>query len=71
MHTNFAPQWKGRYLSSNANLTVTDKHGKNVSVPVGGNRFAKFKTRKGKSVVSFGVLYAFSGAWKGATGEHN
>lgn len=36
MHTNFAPQLKGRYLSSNANITVPDKHGKPISVPVGG-----------------------------------
>lgn len=36
MHANFAPQLKGRYLSSNANITVPDKHGKPTSVPVGG-----------------------------------
>jgi hypothetical protein len=46
VHENFAPKWKGRYLSSNANITVTDKSGKKKSVPVGGNRFSKFKTRK-------------------------
>ena len=36
MYTDFAPHWKGRYLSSNVNITVADKHGNPVSVPVGG-----------------------------------
>jgi hypothetical protein len=35
MHYNFAPKFNGRYLSSNVNLTISDKNGKNVSVPVG------------------------------------
>ena len=36
MYKTFAPKMNGRYLSSNVNITVFDKHGKNVSVPVGG-----------------------------------
>ncbi|KAJ6495385.1 Metallo-dependent phosphatase-like protein [Mycena sanguinolenta] len=54
MHENFAPHFPGRYLSSNVNITVGG-----VSVPVG-SRFAKFKTRKGRSVTSLGVLYDFT-----------
>ncbi|KAF7344437.1 Metallophos domain-containing protein [Mycena sanguinolenta] len=53
-YENFAPHFPGRYLSSNVNITVGG-----VSVPVG-NRFAKFKTRKGRSVTSVGVLYDFT-----------
>ncbi|KAG6860089.1 hypothetical protein C0995_015865, partial [Termitomyces sp. Mi166 len=44
MHLNFVPKFKGRYLSSNANITLPDKDGNLVSVPVG-ERYAKFKTR--------------------------
>jgi len=36
MHTNFVPKLNGRYLSSNVNITVFDKKGAKVSVPVGG-----------------------------------
>ena len=36
MYKNFAPKLNGRYLSSNVNITVADKHGNPVSVPVGG-----------------------------------
>jgi hypothetical protein len=36
MYANFAPKLNGRYLSSNVNITVFDKHGAKVSVPVGG-----------------------------------
>ena len=45
MHTDFAPYWNGRYLSSNANITIPDSNdaSQNVSVPVG-DRFAKFTT---------------------------
>ncbi|KAI0359543.1 hypothetical protein OH77DRAFT_1035258 [Trametes cingulata] len=60
MYKNFAPQLKGRYLSSNVNITVLNEHGEAVSVPVG-SRFAKFKTRKGRKVTSLGVLYDFTG----------
>jgi len=60
MHTNFVPKLNGRYLSSNVNITVFDKTGKNVSVPVG-DRFTKFKTRLGRQVTALGVLYNFDG----------
>ena len=36
MYKNFVPKLNGRYLSSNVNITIADKHGKPVSVPVGG-----------------------------------
>ncbi|PSS37383.1 hypothetical protein PHLCEN_2v773 [Hermanssonia centrifuga] len=60
MYQNFVPKLNGRYLSSNVNITVADKHGKPVSVPVG-ERFTKFKTQKGRSVTALGVLYDFTG----------
>ncbi|KAH9485630.1 Secreted protein [Psilocybe cubensis] len=60
MHQNFAPSLKGRYLSSNVNITVLNEKGQVVSVPVG-ERFAKFKTRKGRKVTSLGVLFDFTG----------
>ncbi|KAI5117465.1 hypothetical protein M0805_004068 [Coniferiporia weirii] len=60
MHTNFAPFWKGRYLSSNVNITVFDEKQNPISVPVG-ERFVKFETRKGRKVTSIGVLYDFTG----------
>ena len=66
MHKNFAPRYPGRYLSSNVNITIPDANGNLVSVPVG-NRFAKFKTRKGRKVTSFGVLYDFTGNAKNTT----
>ncbi|KAG6916331.1 hypothetical protein DXG01_007314 [Tephrocybe rancida] len=66
MHLNFVPKFKGRYLSSNVNITLPDKHGNYVSVPVG-DRYAKFKTRKGRQVTSLGVLYDFTGAAKNTT----
>uniref|UniRef100_A0A0W0FQK1 Calcineurin-like phosphoesterase domain-containing protein n=1 Tax=Moniliophthora roreri TaxID=221103 RepID=A0A0W0FQK1_MONRR len=59
MHQNFAPALDGRYLSSNVNITVVDENNNAVSVPVG-NRFAKFTTRKGRSVTAFGVLFEFT-----------
>lgn len=34
-YQNFAPKLKGRYLSSNVNITVLNESGKVVSVPVG------------------------------------
>ncbi|TFY58874.1 hypothetical protein EVJ58_g6139 [Rhodofomes roseus] len=61
MYTNFAPYWNGRYLSSNVNITVyTGSGNETTSVPVG-ERFVKFKTGKGRSVTSLGVLYDFTG----------
>ncbi|KZV60412.1 hypothetical protein PENSPDRAFT_760009 [Peniophora sp. CONT] len=55
MHDNFAPRFPGRYLSSNANITIN-----NVSEPVG-ERFAKFTTSKGRKVTALGVIYHFTG----------
>ncbi|KAG6816708.1 hypothetical protein H0H87_003683 [Tephrocybe sp. NHM501043] len=66
MHLNFAPKFNGRYLSSNANITLPNKHGKLVSVPVG-DRYAKFKTRKGRKVTSLGVLFDFTAFAKNTT----
>ncbi|KAL0955634.1 hypothetical protein HGRIS_001867 [Hohenbuehelia grisea] len=66
MHNNFAPKLKGRYLSSNVNITIADKKGKTSSVPVG-SRFAKFKTRKGRKITAFGVLFDFTGNDKNTT----
>ncbi|KAL6305140.1 Metallo-dependent phosphatase-like protein [Sparassis latifolia] len=60
MYTNFVPYMNGRYLSSNVNITVFDESNNPVSVPVG-ERYVKFKTRKGRSVTSIGVLYDFTG----------
>ncbi|KAJ7204707.1 Metallo-dependent phosphatase-like protein [Mycena pura] len=61
MFKNFAPHFPGRYLTSNVNITVNG-----VSVPVG-SRFAKFKTRKGRSVTALGVLYDFTDNDEGTT----
>ncbi|KDQ16095.1 hypothetical protein BOTBODRAFT_107742 [Botryobasidium botryosum FD-172 SS1] len=60
MHLNFAPQWDGRYLSSNVNITIPDKDGKATSVPVG-DRYTKFKTKRGRKVTAFGVIFNFTG----------
>ncbi|KAF8885967.1 Metallo-dependent phosphatase-like protein [Infundibulicybe gibba] len=39
MYNNFAPRFNGRYLTSNVNITVADKHGKSVTVPIGSEPF--------------------------------
>ncbi|KAF9494150.1 hypothetical protein BDN71DRAFT_1590561 [Pleurotus eryngii] len=65
-HTNFAPQLKGRCPTSNANTTVADNKENAFSVPVG-NRFAKFRTRKGRRVTAFGVLFSFTSNVKNTT----
>ncbi|KZV66465.1 hypothetical protein PENSPDRAFT_612594 [Peniophora sp. CONT] len=61
MYKNTVPKFHGRYLSSNVNITVN-----NVSVPVG-ERFAKFKTAKGRKVTALGVLFDFTGNGAGTT----
>ena len=68
MHTDFAPHWNGRYLSSNANITIPSSSdpSQNVSVPVG-ERFAKFTTTLGKKVTSLGVLFDFTANDNGTT----
>ncbi|KAH9485631.1 hypothetical protein JR316_0002541 [Psilocybe cubensis] len=58
-HQNFAPSLKGRYLTSNVNITLLNDAGQVVSVPIG-ERFVKFKTRKGRKVTSLGVLFDFT-----------
>ncbi|KAG6382133.1 Metallo-dependent phosphatase-like protein [Boletus reticuloceps] len=50
MYTNFVPHLNGRYLSSNANITIFNSDGEVVSVPVGS-----------EYVTSLGVLYDFTG----------
>ena len=72
MHTDFAPHWNGRYLSSNANITISNASGtntsgsQNVSVPVG-ERYVKFNTTLGRRVTSLGVLFNFTGNDDGTT----
>ncbi|KAF8757969.1 ser thr protein phosphatase [Rhizoctonia solani] len=61
MHTNFAPRLKGRYLSSNVNITIQDKSGNTVSKPLG-SRFAKFTTKHSKKkITALGVMFEFTG----------
>lgn len=38
-HTDFAPSLKGRYLSSNVNITLLNAEGQIETVPVGGQLF--------------------------------
>lgn len=45
MHKNFVPAYKGRYLSSNVNITYTADDGTVIDTPVG-ERFTKFKTEQ-------------------------
>ncbi|CCO30447.1 putative protein PB2B2,06c [Rhizoctonia solani AG-1 IB] len=52
MHQNFAPRWNGRYLSSNVNITYTDKDGSLINVPIGDRK---------RKVTAFGVLFDFTG----------
>ncbi|KAG0148588.1 hypothetical protein CROQUDRAFT_41109 [Cronartium quercuum f. sp. fusiforme G11] len=59
MHDNFAPIWKGSYLTSNVNITTSGK-----SVPIG-SRFRKFKTAHGRKVTAFGILFHFTANAKG------
>jgi 2',3'-cyclic-nucleotide 2'-phosphodiesterase (5'-nucleotidase family) len=66
MHQNFAPALKGRYLSSNVNITVTGHDGKPLDVPVG-ERFAKFQTKHGRQITALGVLFDFTDNDKNTT----
>ncbi|KAG1743960.1 Metallo-dependent phosphatase-like protein [Suillus paluster] len=59
MYTNFVPHLAGRYLTSNANITIFNSDGEAESVPVG-NRYTKFTTRKGRRITSLGVLFNFT-----------
>lgn len=67
-YSDFAPHWEGRYLSSNANITIPDPSNpsQNISVPVG-PRYAKFTTLMGRRVTSLGVLFDFTGNDDGTT----
>ncbi|KNZ55726.1 hypothetical protein VP01_25g8 [Puccinia sorghi] len=59
MHDNFAPIWKGSYLTSNANITTSGQ-----SVPIG-SRYRKFVTEQGRRVTAFGIIFNFTGNAKG------
>ncbi|KAF5375572.1 hypothetical protein D9615_009216 [Tricholomella constricta] len=63
IYNNFIPKFNGRYLSSNANITLPGTSG---TVPIG-NRWAKFKTQKGRNVTALGVLFDFTGNDKGTS----
>lgn len=55
MHDNFAPSWKGSYLTSNVNITTSG-----ISVPLG-SRYRKFITEQGRKVTAFGIIFHFTG----------
>ncbi|KAG8922642.1 hypothetical protein FRC00_007180, partial [Tulasnella sp. 408] len=57
-YKNFAPKWKGRYLTSNVNITMVSPSGQVTNVPVG-ERYAKFTTSQGRKVTALGVLFNF------------
>ncbi|MBW0507425.1 hypothetical protein O181_047140 [Austropuccinia psidii MF-1] len=59
MHDNFAPIWRGSYLTSNVNITTSGK-----SLPIG-SRYRKFKTAHGRKVTAFGIIFDFTGNAKG------
>ncbi|KAG9051650.1 hypothetical protein FS837_000037 [Tulasnella sp. UAMH 9824] len=48
VYKNFAPKWKGRYLTSNVNITMVSPSGQVTNVPVGGRK-----------VTALGVLFNF------------
>lgn len=57
VYKNFAPKWKGKYLTSNVNYTVP---GSNTSTPIG-SLYRSFKTKRGVSVTATGFLFNFTG----------
>lgn len=59
VYKNFAPKWKGRYLTSNVNITVVSPSGQVKNVPVG-ERYTKFTTSQGRKVTALGVLFKFA-----------
>ncbi|EIW80437.1 hypothetical protein CONPUDRAFT_90659 [Coniophora puteana RWD-64-598 SS2] len=59
-YINLAPHLNGRYLASNVNITILNEDGEAVSLPMG-NRSVKFTTRKGRNIMSLGVIYDFTG----------
>ena len=57
----FVPAQRGRYVSSNVNISVFDQHlGHNVSHVIG-ERYIKFTTEQGRKVTGLGVLFNFKG----------
>ncbi|KAJ7827637.1 Metallo-dependent phosphatase-like protein [Mycena olivaceomarginata] len=62
MHMNFGQHYKGRYLSSNVNITVFDANNNSVSVPVGSMLIKTTTARRNRSVTAFGVLFNFAGS---------
>ncbi|KAG8876907.1 hypothetical protein FRB97_003826 [Tulasnella sp. 331] len=58
VYKNFAPKWKGGFLTSNVNITVVGSDGSLTSVPIG-ERYSKFTTTQGRKVLALGVLLDF------------
>ncbi|KAG8998214.1 hypothetical protein FRB94_006993 [Tulasnella sp. JGI-2019a] len=58
VYKNFAPKWKGRFLTSNVNITVVGSNGSLTTVPVG-ERYTRFTTLQGRKVLALGVLLDF------------
>ncbi|ELU44243.1 vacuolar protein [Rhizoctonia solani AG-1 IA] len=61
MHTNFAPRLKGRYLSSNVNITIQDKSGNTVSKPLGSSEACLIHQSSKKKITALGVMFEFTG----------
>ncbi|POW14546.1 hypothetical protein PSHT_07354 [Puccinia striiformis] len=55
MHDQFAPSWKGSYLTTNVNITTSG-----TSVPLG-SRYRKLVTEQGRKVTAFGIIFHFTG----------
>ncbi|KAH7883393.1 Metallo-dependent phosphatase-like protein [Phlebopus sp. FC_14] len=60
MYKNFAPQLNGRYLTSNANITLLLPNGTSLNTPIG-NPSVTFTTPRGRKVTSLGVIYDMKG----------
>ncbi|GAC97673.1 predicted phosphoprotein phosphatase [Pseudozyma hubeiensis SY62] len=67
-YQEFVPTTKGRYVSSNVNISHADLNGGagNTSYVIG-ERFVKFQTDGGRNVTGLGVLFNFTGADSGIT----
>lgn len=65
--TEFVPTTKGRYVSSNVQIShAAPRGGANVTYNFG-EQFVKFKTDHGRKITSLGVLFNFTGADNGIT----
>ncbi|GFZ45016.1 hypothetical protein JCM24511_02742 [Saitozyma sp. JCM 24511] len=53
--------WGGRYLTSNAYISVPDHKGRDRLEPIG-DLYRKFQTVQGRNVTAFGVLFDFQAA---------